>query len=588
MRQLSQSSFLVLLSGTGTISFTWPPYADVEYATALPKPSETVTYARPYSELESLAGPQKTTIWASIASPTDSYDKFGNVAWSSRWFHFTVEPPPFTTTVTPTPIPSSQLVKPTPLPFSIGKGETDDFKFPEDFEWGFAGAALQVEGAVKTQGRGLSISEVILPVIQRRSDGAGPPDISVLNYFLYKEDIARLAALGVKSYSFSIAWPRILPFGYPGSPVNQEAIDHYDDLINTILEYGMEPIVTLHHFDTPLHYLNWQSWESWQGYAHSEFVDGFVNYSKIVLTHYSDRVGTWITFNEPNLDPVLLKNWKAGYHVVMAHARTVHFYRDEIKGSGKWGIKLALTSGFPLPLDPGNSDDIALTERQLDFLIGYMADPIYLGIQTPSSVIETLKSEAFIYTEEELQYVNGTADFFGVDIYTASYVTSLDEGTETCVGHRFHRHFPTCTNITSVRENWRIGAESNGSPSTWYQHARTIFKYLHTKYPTAGGILLAEYGWPTFHEASMNHDQALTEFTATFAFLSVLNEILKAIYEDGVKFKGALGWAYIDNWEWGQYNDRFGVQAFNNVTLERSYKRSIFDFVDFVRAHSET
>lgn len=181
--------------------------------------------------------------------------KYGNVAWTSLWTSFsTITPPPFTTTVSPTEIPRSNLVKPTPLPFPSTYPETNGYSFPEDFVFGFTGAALQVEGAVKNEGRGPSISELELLSYEEIAKGGGSPDISDLNYYLYKQDIARLAAVGVQTYAFSISWSRILPFAVPGSPVNQEGIDHYDDLINTVLEYGMTPMVTLNHFDTPLYY----------------------------------------------------------------------------------------------------------------------------------------------------------------------------------------------------------------------------------------------------------------------------------------------------------------------------------------------
>lgn len=242
--------------------FSWPSYEELEYARPLPKPTATTTHAPPYSKLASLAGPQTTTTWASIANPLDPSEEFGNLAWSSLWLPFSVDSPPFTTTASPTPVPSSQLIKPTPLPFSVGKGETDQLRFPEDFEWGFTGSAMQVEGATRSEGRGPSVLEFTIGRGRPNAPEAGPPDISTLNYFLYKQDIARLAALGVKSYGFSISWPRILPFAVPGSPVNQEAIDHYDDLINTVIAYGMKPVVTLSHFDVPLHYWSITSWQS--------------------------------------------------------------------------------------------------------------------------------------------------------------------------------------------------------------------------------------------------------------------------------------------------------------------------------------
>ncbi|OTA96796.1 glycoside hydrolase family 1 protein [Hypoxylon sp. CO27-5] len=443
----------------------------------------------------------------------------------------------------------------------------------------------KLKATTRTEGRGPSVIELTIGRGRQGVPGAGPPDVTVLNYFLYKQDIARLAALGVRSFSFSISWSRILPFGYPGSPVNQEAIDHYDDLINTILEYGMKPLVTLHHFDTPLYYF---SGYSCQGYDHEEFVEGFVNYAKIVLTHYSDRVSSWITFNDPNLDSSFTGNWWSSYNVVMAHAKTVHFYREEIQGSGKWSIKLALPRGFPLPLDLSSPEDVAAAERELVFSIGYMANPIYLGVQVPPSVIELLPGRAPNYTEEELEYVGGTADLFAVDLYNARYVTVLDEGTDACLGYSSDPQYPACVNITTTRENWQVGSESNTTPWTYHQHARTIFKYLYTTYPTDGGISVAEFGWPSFHEYDMSEDQARVELTPTILYLPVFNEMLKSIHEDGVKFKGALGWAYVDNWEWGQFGDRYGVQTFNNVTLERSYKRSIFDIVDFINVHSSS
>ncbi|KAI1393358.1 beta-glucosidase [Hypoxylon trugodes] len=563
--------------------FSWPAYPELQYATALPRLNSTATYARPYSDLSSLAGSQQTTTWANIATPTDTGEKFGNAAWSSLWATFSVDAPPITTTVSPTPVPSSELVKPTPLPFVVGKGETDDYQFPSDFQWGFTGSAVQVEGAVKSEGRGPTVLDRMIGRGPAGVPGAGPPDVSALNYYLYKQDIARLAAIGVKSYGLSISWSRILPFGVAGSPVNQEAIDHYDDLINTVLEFGMTPIVTLNHLDTPLYFM---TSTSWQGYDHPEFVDGFVNYAKIVLTHYADRVGTWVTFNEPTNDAAIFKNWASSYNVLMAHAKTVHFYRDEIKGTGKWSFKLSVASGFPLPLDPGNPDDVASSQRSLDFSIGYLTNPIYLGTQIPSSVLETLGDKAPRYTDEELQYAGGTVDYLGVDIYAAIYATTLTDGTETCLSNSSHPAYPSCTNTTTIRAGWQIGAESNAAPFTFYQHARTMFKYLDTTYPTEEGIFLAEFGWPGFEEAAMSTEQARADMTSTLFSQPIYNEILKSIHEDEVKFKGALGWAYLDNWEFGSYAARYGVQTVNNVTLERSYKRSIFDIVDFVSSHT--
>jgi len=151
----------------------------------------------------------------------------------------------------PTPIPSHELIKPPPLHID---DETSNLTFPSDIQWGFAGAALQIEGAIKEEGRGPSIWEDNFRGNYSQFKDGGPPDIATMNYYLYKQDIARLAAVGVQAYSFSISWSRIVPFGVAGSPINQEGIDHYNDVINTVLAFGMTPVITLHHFDAPLYF----------------------------------------------------------------------------------------------------------------------------------------------------------------------------------------------------------------------------------------------------------------------------------------------------------------------------------------------
>ena len=147
----------------------------------------------------------------------------------------------YSTTVSPTAIPTSELV----LPPRDYFGPTDCYDYPDDFILGVAGSAAQIEGAIGFEGRSPSL-------LEKFGDGGKPSDyVTNENYFLYKQDIQRLAAMGVEYYSFSIPWSRILPFVLP-VPINQEGLDHYNDLINTILDAGMQPIVTMLHFDSPL------------------------------------------------------------------------------------------------------------------------------------------------------------------------------------------------------------------------------------------------------------------------------------------------------------------------------------------------
>ncbi|KAK7697258.1 hypothetical protein SLS64_013743 [Diaporthe eres] len=447
---------------------------------------------------------------------------------------------------------------------------------------GFAGEALQVEGAVKNEGRGPSLTEYSLKSRYGSVDGGGPPDLANLNYYLYKQDIARLAAAGVQSYSFSISWSRILPFGVAGSPINQEGLDHYDDLINTVLEYGMNPVATLHHFDAPLYF---NSNSSWQGWDHPEFVDSFVNYAKIALTHYGDRVGTWFTFNEPTTDGDLARNWLSSYNIIMAHAKVVHWYREDLKGTGKWSMKFHLSTGFALPLDPSSASDVEAANRRNQFHVGYMANPLFLGSPVPADMVDTIGSGVVQWTPEDLDYVNGTCDFFAFDIYTVTYHTPSDGGIDACAKDKKHPDWPYCTQALNSRAGWDGSFHGNDKMAIPYEDVRTVLGYFHTTYPSPEGIVISEVGLPTYKATQMTVPQLRSDIAQSELYVSLLREVLRSINEDGVTVKGVFGWSFVDNWEWGSYDPHYGVQGFNTTTYERYYKRGLFDFVDFIASH---
>ena len=173
------------------------------------------------------------------------------------------------------------------------------------FRWGVAGAAFQIEGAAKDEGRGPSVWDALSRVTNHIVDNStadvadNVSSCSLINgilmyahirqnYYLYKEDISRLAAQGVKIYSFSLSWSRILPFGR--GPVNQLAIDHYNDLIDTCIEYGVEPSITLYHWDTPL-----VLQDTYGGWLSEDIVPDFVEYARIAFEAFGDRVEKWYT-----------------------------------------------------------------------------------------------------------------------------------------------------------------------------------------------------------------------------------------------------------------------------------------------------
>jgi 6-phospho-beta-glucosidase len=161
-------------------------------------------------------------------------------------------------------------------------------KFPKEFLWGASTSAYQVEGAWDEDGKGAS-------VIDKGSHPHNTTDFKVTSdhYHHYKEDIALLAEMGFKAYRFSIAWTRVLPQGR--GAVNQKGLDFYNDLINELLKYNIEPIVTMYHFDLPYALQEQGGWSS------RSTIDAFVDYAKILFRCFGDRVKHWLTINEQNI-----------------------------------------------------------------------------------------------------------------------------------------------------------------------------------------------------------------------------------------------------------------------------------------------
>ena len=161
-------------------------------------------------------------------------------------------------------------------------------KLPDDFLWGASTSAYQVEGANLTNGKGPSVQDV-----KKVPEGTSELDVCADFYHRYKEDIARMAEMGFKTFRFSISWSRILPEGT--GRINQEGIDFYNDVINECLKYNIEPLVTMFHFDLPA------ALEKKGGWGRRDSVDEFVEFAKILYENYGDRVKYWLTINEQNM-----------------------------------------------------------------------------------------------------------------------------------------------------------------------------------------------------------------------------------------------------------------------------------------------
>lgn len=566
--------------------FTFPPNTSPVYASGITKPSTTTSYGPRYDEVSHLVPNLSTTTWgkwdpSATAIPTDSDDPYGQYAWTKMWKDAKLEnftyTPIYTTAVQASSVPSESLVLP---PAEDVFTFPDNLTFPEDFIFGVAGSAAQIESAVCDEGRTPTIMETMF-------NRTLPQDyVTNDNYWLYKQDIARIAAMGAKYYSFSIPWSRILPFVLPGTPVNKQALDHYDDLINTCIEYGMTPMITLLHFDTPHMFVGGRDAQNIStiadagtiGIGNDTFVDAFINYGKILLTHFVDRVPIWVGFNEPNLflvDPMAIKN------VIIATSKLHSFYHGELGGKGKFGIKFA--NGIAGPRDVTNASDVRAAKRYQELYFESIGNALFLGKDYPDSWKQTFPDRTdFHLSAEELKQVKGGSDFFGIDPYTYMVATEPEGGIDACQKNQTNKQWPLCLNATNyLKTGWKVGYRSQSYVYITPKHLREALNFVHKTFKAP--VFVTEFGFPEWREGEKELADQLFDLDRSIYYRSFMDAILNAVNLDGVDVMGALAWSFADNWEFGDYNQQFGLQVVNRTTQERFYKKSFFDLVKYVQ-----
>ncbi len=220
--------------------------------------------------------------------------------------------------------------------------------FPKDFLWGASTSAYQVEGAWNEDGKGLSVIDVM-----EHAEGVADFKVASDHYYRFKEDIKLFAELGLKAYRFSIAWTRILPQGT--GEINEKGIQHYSEMIDELLKYGIEPIVTLYHFDLPY------ALEEQGGWLNRETIDAFERYVKILFERLGDKVKYWLTINEQNTmilhsgavghfkdrKPLTQKElYQQNHHLLLAQAKAMKLCHEMCKGA-KIGPAPNITTMYP-------------------------------------------------------------------------------------------------------------------------------------------------------------------------------------------------------------------------------------------------
>lgn len=513
------------------------------------------------------------------------------------------------TTVEPTPIPSSSLIPPPGLyypSYPSGQqvplqGKNESWSFPSDFWWGVSSASYQVEGAAKDEGKGPTIWDVFAHRVNGYITTNETGDISDNEYYLYKEDIARIAAIGVKVYSFSISWARIFPFG--AGAVNEQGLAHYDDLIDTCIQHGIQPAVTLYHWDLPLFLQN-----KYGGWLSPDIVPDYVAYARVLFERWGNKVPFWYTFNEPIVFcgfyplpydyfsstsiPDVQQPYYCGHHVLQAHAQAYRLAKSlNLTGT----VSLKLNGGYKIPLTNSTADAEA-TQRAWDFNEGWFANPVFLDGDYPRYLKDYVSDFLPAFTDAEKAALNGSADHFAHDAYTSNFVAAPDDGIAACLSNASNSLYPGCYNTTYTYSRasggWNIGPAADPKAPWLYKATDwvpTFLRYIQDTWRPSGGIAVSEFGFgePFERQKTILADILFDPVRSAY-FRDYMEAILISLAE-GTRVIGCLAWSLIDNLEWTTgYDVKFGLQYVNFTTQERFYKASFFEYVNAFKVYQET
>ncbi|OIW04874.1 hypothetical protein TanjilG_14305 [Lupinus angustifolius] len=459
--------------------------------------------------------------------------------------------------------------------------------FPSNFVFGVATSAYQIEGAWNEGGRGPSIWDAFSHIegnIIDKSNG----DVAVDHYHRYKEDIDLIAKLGFDAYRFSISWSRIFPDGL-GTKVNDEGITFYNNIINALLEKGIQPYVTLYHWDLP-HHLD----ESIGGWLNKNIVDYFAVYADTCFASFGDRVKNWITLNEPlqtsvngydsgifapgRRENTLVEPYLAAHHQILAHAAAVSIYRSKYKEKQGGQIGLVVDCEWAEP----NSDtveDKSAAARRLDFQIGWYLHPLYYG-DYPDSMRERLGDQLPKFSEEDKKFLLNSLDFIGLNHYTTRFISHVAESTE-------ESHYYKAQGMERIVE-WEGGQViGEKAASEWLYVVpwglRKVLNYVSQKYPSP--IYVTENGMDDEDDDNLQLDEILDDKLRVRYFKGYVASVSQAI-KDGADIRGYFAWSLLDNFEWAQgYTKRFGLVYVDYKNgLTRHPKSSAYWFSRFLKA----
>ncbi|MES2592681.1 MAG: GH1 family beta-glucosidase [Bacteroidota bacterium] len=437
--------------------------------------------------------------------------------------------------------------------------------FGPDFIWGTATAAYQIEGAWNEDQKGESVWDHFTHHHSRKIKTRENADTACDFYHRYESDIDLLQSMNVPAFRFSIAWSRVLPSGT--GPVNQKGIDFYSRLIDKCLKNGIEPWVTLYHWDIP------QALQKKGGWENREVLTWFAEFAELCTKHFGDRVKNWMVFNEPMAFTALgymlgihapgkkgfQRFLKATHHTVLCHGIGGRIIRKNVPGAH---IGTTFSCG-PVDAWKDKNANIRAGKREDVLLNRLFIEPV-LGMGYPSQDLPALKKIEKYMLPGDAENMAFDFDFIGVQNYTR-YVA---------------RNFAPVPLIGAVNVKPKhLGHEL--TEMNWEVYPEGIYRILKqfAAYPNVKKIIVTENGAAFKDEVSGNgvKDPKRVKFLQDY-----LIQVLKAKNE-GVPVKGYFVWSFLDNFEWAEgFKPRFGLVHVDFETQKRTIKDSGLWFKEFL------
>ena len=450
--------------------------------------------------------------------------------------------------------------------------------FPKDFIWGAATSSYQIEGAAYEDGRGLSIWDTFCKTPGKVANG-DTGDVANDHYHRYLEDIALMKELGLKSYRFSFAWPRMFP---NGDGVREErGFAFYDRLIDALLEAGIEPLATLYHWDLP------QALQDKGGWTNRDIVKAFADYSTAVVEHFGDRVKKWTPINEPWVVSWLgygigihapgVKDRKsafaAAHHTVLAHIASTNAMcavRSDILTGPVLNQANSIADN---PKDPVQAHALAIADAHQNT---FWMDAFMKG-SYPQILLDTYGDElASVIKPGDLESATVKNDFIGINYYFDNYIHPSKGG-----GNQWHSIAGLFG--LDIDETAPGPLTDMGWPLTPFGLKNLLVRW-HKEYGSALPDLFITENGVAYDEGISEdgkcHDQRRIDYLSTH-----LAAVAGAIAE-GSPVKGYYQWSLMDNFEWALgYEKRFGIVHVDFDTQKRTIKDSGYFYADTIKSN---